>query len=137
MRSCSFSAASGVPFCCVSRFRFEYRVINGGGDSEDRTKGRPTEHTAADALGLILMYMKSRIPVLELQYAFGIATGTIDRVISRGLDAMLRVLVSLPEAAIAWPTSEQICVYARMIHDRHGTFACGWAVVDGSTRWWN
>jgi hypothetical protein len=123
---CCAVLCCAVLCCCAVLVSAVYRV-NGGGNV-----GRPSEHTPADALGLVVHWLTTSIAHKNLSQVFGMPPTRISETLSDGLWALSTVLRTVPEAAIRWPTEEEKKEFARQIYDVHHTLPNVWGVIDGT-----
>lgn len=78
------------------------------------TVGRPRSLTPHDALGLTLMWLRSRMSNIFLQLIFGISASTLSRAWDSGIISLRRALDTLPDAAIRWPDAAAMLSYAML-----------------------
>ncbi|KAJ7336786.1 hypothetical protein DFH08DRAFT_877471 [Mycena albidolilacea] len=72
-----------------------------------RTTGKPCPGArslnAAGALGLVLHYLNSTMCEISLQQIFALIPTTVSQYIAFGLNILLAVLCTMPDAKIKWP----------------------------------
>jgi hypothetical protein len=87
---------------------------------------------ADDVMGLVLHGLATGCRAAESCVMFGIPEGTRSKYWKFGLECLHRALQSMPEAAIAWPTTEKIEEFGARIASRVPSLGRAFGVVDGS-----
>lgn len=95
------------------------------------TGGRPTQHTTADALGLVLYWLNSSVKQKTLCQLFGFPPAAVSRILSRGLNALRAALDRLPTAAVEWPSEDDMKRCSDASFAVHQTIRGVWGAVDG------
>lgn len=83
-----------------------------------RTRGRPRLLSAADELGLLLLYVNSKMYYKQLSMIFGVVPSTVSTTINEMLSVLKKKLVRHRAAAIKFPGAEEMRNYARMVNLR-------------------
>jgi hypothetical protein len=87
---------------------------------------------AAGTLGLVLHYLNSTMREISLQQIFVLIPTTVSRYITFGLDILLAVLRTMPDAIIKWPgTVDEYKSFSDLIVEQHPRLAGAVASVDG------
>ncbi|KAA1119476.1 hypothetical protein PGT21_026906 [Puccinia graminis f. sp. tritici] len=83
-------------------------------------------------LGLVLHWLCSTMASYTLQQIFAITPSVCSRYLGGGLQVLLRVLQTLPNARITWPSSEERCQsYSDMITRKYPLLKKCFAFIDG------
>jgi hypothetical protein len=108
------------------------------GDVNSAGQPRPWARSldAEGALGLLLHYLSSTMHEISLQEIFALIPTTVSRYITFGLEILLQVLRSMPDAGIRWPKSADATISEfetlnGLIRERHPLLTGAFASIDG------
>lgn len=96
-----------------------------------RQRGRQFQITPRISLAITLHFLSSMMKQDFLSMIFGMTRATIDRHLRVGLIALLDLLKKTPEAAITWPTLDQIEVLKELIEAKESLLKGAFAFLDG------
>ena len=94
-------------------------------------KGRKRFITAADGLGLVLAWTRTRGSVMVLELIFGLTQTPVSMYLRFSMAILIRVLQRMDDARIKRPTVEQIVKYQDSIRQRHPRLGNVWCTMDG------
>jgi hypothetical protein len=86
---------------------------------------------AAGGLGLVLHYLSSTMNETSLQEIFALIPATVSCYINFGLDILLEVFRTMPDAAIVWPKGGDFARLNSLIVTRHPLLTGAFASIDG------
>jgi hypothetical protein len=107
----------------------------------DKDIGRPPSVSSSSMLlGLTLHYLNSSMMQKTLCQLFGMPPASLSRWLWRSMIALHRALKRLSDAAVKWPSTEEIRLHADSIHRRWSKYAADFpkdtrifAMMDGSS----
>ena len=105
----SFQAFLGVPRFLFVQLCAEIKPRLPQYCHDIKRRGQPTKLDYVDVLALCLKYTRIGHPnfMEELGVAFGRNEAVLYRALNHGMDALLKVLISLPDADIRYPTLQE------------------------------
>jgi hypothetical protein len=86
---------------------------------------------APGGLGFVLHYLNSTMSLFTLQQVFALVPSVSARYLIFGLKLLLRTLLDMPEAKIAWPSEDTMAQWSAMIRVRHPPVKHAIGFVDG------
>ncbi len=96
-----------------------------------RAKGRPRLISASDALGLVLVWTRTRGSRFVLEVIFGMTQTCVSDYLSFSIIVLISVLHRKNDAKIRRPTVEKIQQYKDAVAERHPALSDVWCVMDG------
>ena len=93
--------------------------------------GRPRFITAADGLGLVLVWTRTRGSAMVLELIFGMTQTPVSVYLHFSMVILIRVLQNMDDAKIKRPTVERIVQYQDSIRQRHPRLENVWCTMDG------
>ena len=96
-----------------------------------RCKGRPRLVMALDALGLVLVWMRTRGSKFVLEVIFGMTQTCVSDYLSFSIIILISVLHRKNDAKIRRPTVEKIQQYKDAVAECHPAHRDIWCVMDG------
>jgi hypothetical protein len=101
-------------------------------DDEDNVlKGHPRLMTAADGLGLVLTWTRTRGSTMVLELIFGMTQTSISDYLAFCTHILVHVLKGNNDAKIKRPTIEKIQQYKQAVIQRHPFLEDVWCTMDG------
>lgn len=94
-------------------------------------KGRPRLMSAADGLGLVLTWTRTRGSTMVLELIFGMTQTSISDYLAFCTHILINVLMGKEEAKIKRPTIEKIQEYKQAVLQRHPLLEDVWCTMDG------
>eukprot|EP00050_Salpingoeca_kvevrii_P017127 m.62014 g.62014 ORF g.62014 m.62014 type:complete len:426 (-) comp7380_c0_seq1:58-1335(-) len=108
-------------------FQKEYIIRSGTGRN-----GRPVVLQGRAVLALVLQFVMCDLKQKLLCLVFGATEGVLSRALEAGMDALLRVLQRMDDAAITFPTDpDQLQHYADMLSEQDSTLCHVVGLVSG------
>ena len=96
-----------------------------------RGKGRPRIVSASDALGLVLVWTRTRGSKFVLEVIFGMTQTCVFDYLSFSIIILISVLHRKEDARIQRPTIEKIQQYKDAVAERHPALTGVWCTMDG------
>ena len=96
-----------------------------------RRKGRPRLVQASDALGLVLVWTRTRGSKFVLEVIFGMTQTCVSLYLSFSIVLLISVLQGNEDAKIRRPSIEKIQQYQHAVASRHPGLADVWCAMDG------
>lgn len=94
-------------------------------------RGRKSALSAADALGLVLHFLGTKVQRKCLSLIFGVGPATTSRAISAGLSALEAALGTMQEAEVRFPSHAEARTFAEQLEHKEPKVAGCMGFIDG------